>query len=114
MKMLRAFLLAAGLLAGTAASAQFYQNGSDPFGRWYTIGTEHFRVVYPEGLDSLARAYVIDLEKWRPLVGQSAGVAPGELQWGRTPVILHPHYPYSNGSVAWAPHRMDLYTHPEP
>ena len=114
MKMLRAFLLAAGLLAGTAASAQFYQNGSDPFGRWSTIGTEHFRIVYPEGMDSLARAYVIDLERWRPLVGQSAGVAPGGLQWGRTPVILHPHYPYSNGSVAWAPKRMDLYTHPEP
>ena len=41
-------------------------------------------------------------------------MAPGGLQWGRTPVILHPFNPYSNGSVAWAPKRMDLYTHPEP
>ena len=114
MKRLRAFLLAAGLLAGTAASAQFYQNGSDPYGRWSTLGTEHFRVVYPEGMDSLARAYLVDLEKWRPAVGNSAGMAPGSLQWGRTPVILHPYQPYSNGSVAWAPKRMDLYTHPEP
>ena len=28
-------------------------------------------------------------------------------------MILHPWNPYSNGSVAWAPKRMDLYTHPE-
>lgn len=106
--------LAAGFLSGGAARAQFYQNGSDPFGRWSTRGTEHYRIVYPEGMDSLARAYILDLERWQPLVGRSAGMAPGSLQWGRLPVVLHPFYPYSNGSVAWAPKRMDLYTHPEP
>ena len=114
MKRLRTLLLASALLAGTAASAQFYQNGSDPFGRWSAMGSDHYRIVYPDGLDSLARAYLLDLEKWQPVVGQSAGMAPGSLQWGRTPVILHPFNPYSNGSVAWAPKRMDLYTHPEP
>ena len=45
---------------------------------------------------------------------QSAGMAPGSLHWGRMPVVLHPFYPYSDGSVAWAPKVMDLYTHPEP
>ena len=114
MKRLRTLLLAAGLLAGPAASAQFYQNGSDPFGRWSSRQSEHYRILYPEGTDSLARAYLVDLEKWQPLVGRSAGFAPGSLQWGRTPVILHVHNPFSNGSVAWAPKRMDLYTHPEP
>jgi hypothetical protein len=113
MRYFRFLLAAAGLLAGTVASAQFYQNGADPFGRWRTMGTDHYRIVYPEGLDSLARAYILDLEKWRHSVGVSAGMDPGSLQWGRTPVILHPHNPYSNGSVAWAPKRMDLYTHPE-
>jgi hypothetical protein len=114
MKRLRILLLSAGLAAGTAASAQFYQNGSDPFGRWSQMKADHYRIVYPEGLDSLARTYLLDLEKWQPVVGRSAGMAPGGLQWGRTPVILHPFNPYSNGSVAWAPKRMDLYTHPEP
>ena len=113
MRYFRFLLAAAGLLAGSTAFAQFYQNGTDPFGRWRTMDTDHFRIVYPEGLDSLARTYILDLEKWRPSVGRSAGMAPGSLQWGRTPVILHPNYPYSNGSVAWAPKRMDLYTHPE-
>ena len=114
MKRLRTFLLAAALLAGPIASAQFFQAGSDPFGRWSQMGTEHFRIVYPAGMDSLARAYVLDLEKWQPLVGQSARMAPGSLHWGRMPVVLHPWTPYSNGSVAWAPKVMDLYTHPEP
>ena len=113
MKHLRIFLLAVGFLAGPLASAQFFQAGSDPFTRWREMDTEHYRVVYPEGLDSMARAYVIDLELWQPKVGASAGMAPGSLQWGKTPVILHPWNPYSNGSVAWAPKRMDLYTHPE-
>ena len=114
MKRLRTLILAAGLLAGTTASAQFFQAGSDPFGRWSEMGTEHFRIVYPEGMDSLARAYALDLEKWQPLAGQSARMAPGSLHWGRLPVVLHPWVPYSNGSVAWAPKQMDLYTHPEP
>ena len=113
MMRLRSLLLAAGLLAGPLASAQFFQAGSDPFARWREMDTEHYRVVYPEGLDSLARTYLIDLEQWQPKVGVSAGMAPGSLQWGKTPVILHPWNPYSNGSVAWAPKRMDLYTHPE-
>ena len=113
MKCLRNLLLAASLLAGPLASAQFYQAGNDPFSRWSEMGTEHYRIVYPQGLDSLARAYAVDLERWQPKVGVSARMAPGSLQWGRTPVILHPWTPYSNGSVAWAPKRMDLYTHPE-
>ena len=113
MKRLRTLLLAAGLLAGTTASAQFFQAGSDPFSRWSEMGTEHFRVIYPRGLESLARAYAVDLEKWQPVVGASAGMAPGSLHWGKLPVVLHPWNPYSNGSVAWAPKRMDLYTHPE-
>ena len=114
MKRLRNLLLAAGLLAGTAASAQFYQNGVDPFGRWSQRESAHYRVIYPEGMDSLSRAYLIDLERWQPKVGTSAGMEPGSLQWGKTPVILHAYNPYSNGSVVWAPKRMELYTHPEP
>ena len=114
MKRLRTLLLAAALLIGPLASAQFYQAGSDPFGRWSEMGSEHFRIVYPEGMDSLARAYVLDLEKWQPLVGRSARMAPGSLHWGRLPVVLHPWNPYSDGSVVWAPKQMDLYPHPDP
>ena len=64
MKRLRILLLAAGLFAGTAASAQFYQNGTDPFGRWSERESAHYRIVYPKGMDSLSRAYLVDLERW--------------------------------------------------
>ena len=114
MKRLRTLLLAAALLTGPVASAQFFQAGTDPFARWSEMGTEHYRIVYPEGMDSLARAYILDLEKWQPVVGRSARMAPGSLHWGRLPVVLHPWNPYSNGSVAWAPKQMNLYTHAEP
>ena len=114
MKHLRTFLLGIALFFGPIASAQFFQAGSDPFGRWSEMGTEHFRIVYPEGMDSLARTYILDLEKWQPLVGRSARMAPGSLHWGKLPIVLHPWNPYSNGSVAWAPKQMNLYTHPEP
>ena len=114
MKRLRVLLLAAALLIGPLASAQFFQAGSDPFGRWSEMGSEHYRIVYPMGMDSLARAYILDLEKWQPLVGRSARMAPGSHHWGRMPVVLHPWNPYSNGSVAWAPKVMDLYPHPDP
>ena len=114
MRIRRTLLLLAALAPCTVASAQFYQSGTDPFGAWSTMNTPHYRILYPRGLDSLARTYILDLERWQPVVGQSAGMAPVSLQWGKLPVVLHPHYPYSNGSVAWAPKTMDLYTHPEP
>ena len=63
MKRKRILLLAAALTSGTVASAQFFQSGSDPFGAWSTIGTPHYRILYPRGLDSLARTYILDLEK---------------------------------------------------
>ena len=100
--------------AGTTASAQFYTGGQDPFGRWSTFSTTHYRMVYPQGADSLAFRYAQALEAWQPVSGVSAGMAAGSLQWGRTPVILHTRRPYSNGSVTWAPRRMEFYTCPEP
>ena len=105
--------LSVALASAPLASAQFYKNGDDPFGRWSRTETAHFRILHPEGTDSLARAYAAELEKWRPLVGLSVRMTPGALQWGPTPVILHPRNVYSNGSVAWAPKRMDLFPLPE-
>ena len=49
MTMLRkAFLLLlAGLLSGVSVRAQFFQSGADPFGRWSTLRTPHYRIIYP-------------------------------------------------------------------
>ena len=102
------------LLSSAASYAQFYTTGDDPASvKWYRTDTETYRIIYPEGLDSLARVYAVTLEKYKAAAGRSAGYVPGEWTVGRIPVILHAFNANSNGSVAWAPKRMDLYTSPQ-
>lgn len=103
------------LLASLAARAQFYTNGSDPsYLKWYSTETPYYKIIYPQGADSLARTYARLLEQFREPMGHSIGITPGEGRRAKMPVVLHTHNMYSNGSVAWAPRRMDLYTIPEP
>ncbi len=105
--------LSLSLAAALPAAAQFYHAGDDPGRtRWMSTDTPDFRIIYPVGMDSLAREYGKALEKWRIPVGQSIHYLPGQYTRGPVPVILHPFNSYSNGSVAWAPRRMDLYTVP--
>ena len=91
------------------ASAQFYVTGDDPGkARWYSIETDNFRIIYPEKTDSLARVYAEKLEKYRIPVSRTAGYL---FSGYRMPVVMHA-YNAANGSVAWAPKRMDLFTIP--
>ena len=113
---MRKLLLTAVLAFATlfGARAQFYLAGDDPGSvKWQYIHTPNYKVIYPKGLDSLAVVYARALETNRPRVALTAGYLPGQTYWCKTPVVLHPYTPYSNGSVAWAPMRMDLYTMPE-
>ena len=112
----RKYLLSILLLLATApVFAQFYLPGDDPARlRWYSLETAHYEVIFPEGADSLARSYGRALEQFRLPMGNSlGGMIPGAGQRSKFPVVLHTHNAYSNGSVGWAPSRMDLYTHPE-
>ncbi|MBR5056145.1 MAG: hypothetical protein IKX03_03000, partial [Bacteroidales bacterium] len=97
------------LAASLSASAQFYNFGTDPaFVRWSQIRTHDFRIVYPRGMDSLARVYLFNLEKMRPVVNS-------ELLLDTKPisVVLHPYTTLSNGAVSWAPKVVNLITTPE-
>lgn len=111
-KTLTVLLLLAWMLP---ARAQFYLAGDDPASlRWYSMETPNYELIFPEGADSLARIYGRALEQFRVPMGRSlGGMTPGEGQRRKMPVVLHTHHVYSNGSVGWAPSRMDLYTHPE-
>ena len=101
-------------ISALSARAQFYLAGDDPGAvRWNYILTPNYKVIYPKGLDSLSRAYAKALESARMKVGMSAGYIPGETYGARTQVVLHAYTGDSNGSVAWAPMRMDLNTLPE-
>ena len=107
-------LLAGALLLSVTARAQFYQIGNDPSGlRWRQTETPSYRIIYPQGADSLARRYGRLLEQFRVPVGRSIGLTPGEGQRRKMPVILRTHNPYPNGMVLWAPRRMELFTLPD-
>lgn len=114
---IRKYLLPLALvfLAGVPLRAQFYLPGDDPARlRWYSLESAHYEVIFPQGADSLARSYARALEQYRLPMGRSLGdMTPGAGKRRKMPVVLHTHNTYSNGSVGWAPSRMDLYTHPE-
>lgn len=104
----RFIILLTTFLIPTGLWAQFYVTGDDPGRvRWMSIETDNFSIIYPEGTDSLARIYGYELEKFRLPVSRSTGY----LNKGRMPVVMHA-YNAANGSVAWAPRRMDLFTIP--
>ena len=106
------YALIASLLLPIAAAAQFYVTGDDPGNlRWNYMDTDNFRIIYPEGTDSLAKVYGRNLEKYRIPVSRSVGFKAGDGDGKRMPAVLHT-YNTSNGSVAWAPKRMDLFTIP--
>jgi hypothetical protein len=102
------------LFAAVAARAQFFSSGNDPGGvKWRSVTSEHFRLIYPAGNDSLALRYGLALEKYLEPVGGSIGYEPNALYRRPMPVILHSYTAKANGSVVWAPRRMDLFTRPQ-
>lgn len=115
MRILRSAVTAALLLTGACAMAQFTPGGGEPARlRWYRIESPNYRVIYPSGSDSLARTYAESLERFRAAEAPTIGLLPGGLHHRKTSVILHALSGKSNGSVIWAPSRMDLYVNPQP
>ena len=111
----RVILALAVLCAALPAAAQFYTMGADPGGlRWSSVETATYRVVYPRGLDSLARAYAVALEQVAGPVGGSLGARPNAAYTRKMPVLMHTATAHSNGQVTWTPRRMELLTVPDP
>jgi hypothetical protein len=88
---------------------QYYDTGQDPASlRWLQIRTEHFRVIYPESYGKWGPEFTRSLEE------ASAGLkASFPVKKFRIPVIIHNYTTKSNGYVAWAPKRMEIYPSPE-
>ncbi len=85
--------------------------GNDPaYIKWYNIKSQNYKVIYPKGLDSLAKEYAKQLEINRLKVGTNLGMLPRENYTQILSVILHPYTTMANGSMLLAPRRMDLYT----
>ncbi|GAB6395364.1 MAG: hypothetical protein MdMp024_1676 [Bacteroidales bacterium] len=89
--------------------AQFVDYGADPPRyKWNTAKLEHYTLIYPQELDSMAYRYALYLENIYPHVRKTMNVPKAQT----FPVVLHPGSMLSNGMVAWAPQRMELLTTP--
>ena len=90
-------------------SAQYYNTGQDPASlKWMQINTGRFKVIYPQtygdaGID-FARALDNAYSKLTSLNPEKNF---------RIPIIIHNYTTKSNGYVAWAPSRMEIYPTPE-
>ena len=107
-------ILILSVLSAVTTRAQLYSQGNDPASvSWRQMRTENYKVLYPEGMDSLARVFAVCLEKYREKVSLTIGYKPNEAYKRPMPVILHPFSAQNNGMVTWAPRRMELFTVPD-
>ena len=101
-------------MAAIPAAAQFTASGTEPAKvKWQYFNSANYQLLFPEGLDSLARLYAASLERYRIPNSVTSGFKVNEFYKTPMPAVLHSFTGYSNGSVSWAPRNMSLYTNPE-
>lgn len=101
--------LAALLLGSVNINGQYYNTGQDPASlKWMQVNTGRFRVIYPRDYGQEGMDYVRSLEE--AYSGLSLFYPEKKF---RIPVIIHNHTTRSNGYVAWAPKRMEIYPTPD-
>lgn len=90
------------------ANAQYFQTGQDPSSiKWKQINTTNFQVIYPEEFEIQAQRVSFVLDKVYEYGSKSLDFHPRKVS-----VILHTRTVNSNGLVAWAPKRIELFTTP--
>ncbi len=91
-------------------NAQFYEYGQDRGTiRWSHFSSDHYRVIYPVGMDSLAMDFADKLEYYYPYQARVM-----EHEHKKIPVIFHNESSFSNGVFVWAPKRLEVFTNPDP
>jgi hypothetical protein len=91
------------------ASGQYYDTGQDPASmKWLQIKTGRFTVIYPENYGEGGKAFAESLDQ----AYSKLGTLFPEKKF-KIPVIIHSLTTQSNGYVAWAPKRMEIYPTPE-
>lgn len=114
-KLSRRAIVAVMFVANLQAFAQFnILPGEKSSTSWTEITTTNYQVIYPEGYDSIGKRYATLLEKYRPLVGYSAGYLPNQSFGASMPVVLHPFTATTNGYAALAPRRIEVFTFSDP
>ncbi len=97
------------LLSVNIVSAQYYNTGQDPSSlKWMQIKTGHFTVIYPVKYGTGGVAFAQSLDQ---AYSKITTIFPDKKF--RIPVIIHNFTTQSNGYVAWAPRRMEIYPTPD-
>ncbi|HDS08192.1 MAG TPA: hypothetical protein ENO05_11270, partial [Bacteroides sp.] len=98
------------LFISAGLRGQFYEYGQDAGTlRWNIFSTDHYRIIYPAGVDSVARAFGQRLEYFYPHLGK-----PLDHRHRFMPVVIHNESSFSNGVFVWAPKRLEIFTNPDP
>lgn len=96
------------ILCAYPAKAQYFQTGQDPASiKWMQINTANFQIIYPEEFEKQAQRISYVLGKVYDYGAESLDFKPRKVS-----VILHTRTVNSNGLLAWAPKRIELFTTP--
>ncbi|MDA3853129.1 MAG: hypothetical protein PF444_02665, partial [Bacteroidales bacterium] len=89
-------------------NAQYYSSGADPASTdWWQIKTDNFQIIFPREYESQAQVFAAKIDYAYDFVVKSMSSTPRQLS-----IIIHTQTGNSNGMVAWAPRRMELWTIP--
>ena len=98
------------LFISAGLNGQFYEYGQDAGTlKWNQFTTSNYKVIFPKGVDSLAKAFAGRLEYFYPHLGK-----PLDHRHSPIPVIIHNESSFSNGVFVWAPKRLEIFTNPDP
>ncbi|HWS00657.1 MAG TPA: hypothetical protein VN249_08590, partial [Prolixibacteraceae bacterium] len=96
------------ILLPFGAGAQYFAVGQDPGNlKWRQIQTDHFQIIFPSEYEVEAQRVARIFEKVYDYSGISLQHQPKKIS-----VILHTKSSNSNGFVAWAPSRVELFPTP--
>ncbi len=88
--------------------AQYYVTGQSPASiQWQQIHTENFQIIFSKEVNEEANQLANILEYAYQYIQKTLDHEPGKIS-----VLLHNHTVQSNGLVAWAPKRMEVFLIP--
>jgi len=105
----KTFIAVIFVLVSLSIHGQYYDTGQEPASfKWEKLESYHFRFIYPDSYSNRIERFVFSFEEAYDLLKGSYN----EPILDKIPVIIHNHTTESNGYVAWAPKRIELYPLP--
>ncbi|PKQ64376.1 hypothetical protein BZG02_06045 [Labilibaculum filiforme] len=92
------------------ANAQYFSDGQDPASiRWKQINTNEFQIIFPADYEEKAKYMAAIFQDLLQKSGKDLNHKPKKFS-----VVVHTQSATSNGMVAWAPKRVEIYNTSSP